>query len=65
MHKFKPSGKQQLVSNPAVLGKADHDRIVVSMKNFASYSKVRVLARLCSGAEFSFCERLPGTSAFV
>lgn len=58
IHKFKQSGEQRLVCNPAVLGKADHDRVVVSMKNFASYSKVCACALcLCVG---SFCFlRLP------
>lgn len=56
IHKFKQPDEQRRASNSnwAMFGKADHDRVVASMKNFASYSKVRVLACLCVGAGCSF-----------
>ncbi|CAM9141805.1 unnamed protein product [Pylaiella littoralis] len=41
INQFRRSGAERLMSSPAVLDKADHDRVVASLKNFASYSKVK------------------------
>ncbi|CAM9097325.1 unnamed protein product, partial [Hapterophycus canaliculatus] len=42
IQKYKPDdGHRPTSSGPTVFDKADHDRVVASMKNFASYSKVK------------------------
>ncbi|CAM9116176.1 unnamed protein product [Scytosiphon promiscuus] len=42
IQKYKSQGEQRPTSSgPTVFAKADHDRVVASMKNYASYSKVK------------------------
>lgn len=58
IHHSNKSGEKRLVSSPKVLDKADHGRVVASMKNFALYSKVRAcLLALRAGV---CCVRLKG-----